>query len=655
MLELTRLNSSDYLIFAVYMILMLVIGFVMMRFNEDAEDYFRGGNMMPFWLAGISLFMSGFSAWTFTGGAGVAYLGGTLAFGLYWANAIAYLVGYLVYAVRWRRTRSLTIVEYLSERYDKNVHQFISWANLPIALLQGAIWLFSLSIFFASAAHVNIYWIIILSGAVILLYTMFGGFWAVCMTDTIQFLILMPLALIIFIVSIIYVGGPAALLNKLPTGYWFPYNEAANFTKLYIVINVIAMIYMFNSGGAAQRYFSARDENEAKKIALLAIFLCIIGPVIWIIPPMVSRVVFPDIAKTIQQAGSLGLNSPREASYILISLKLLPHGLIGLLVAGIFAATMSSLSTAYNMFSGVITKDIIGTVFIKDASSKKLHRIGQIVTLLMGVTVIIIALLYTLYKSGGVFEMLIKVNGALGFPIAIPILYGLIYKKTPVWVPYVVIAVGVIQGGIIGFANLEHYFGFELFYVMQISVLSLIYFVPGLLFKPKLSSSPKDRLYARFMLYGAMVFYLAYGYFLYCRLPQENLMWAQSLLQEFYSGKHWIIIYALVGIAFIEVITRLSVKPPNKEYLDRVDRFFLKLKTPVDVKKEISDTFDDTSAHRSSMRILGYVMMGIGSVMYIFLFIQMTPQQKWITVAAATLNLAIGIGLFLLGRRAKIS
>lgn len=137
--ELSHLNSSDYLIFIVYMVLMVVIGFVMMRFNKDAEDYFRGGNMMPFWLAGISLFMSGFSAWTFTGGAGIAYLGGTLAFGLYWANAIAYLVGYSIYAVRWRRTRSLTIVEYLSERYDKNVHQFISWANLPIALLQGAI------------------------------------------------------------------------------------------------------------------------------------------------------------------------------------------------------------------------------------------------------------------------------------------------------------------------------------------------------------------------------------------------------------------------------------------------------------------------------------------------------------------------------------
>ncbi|NIA31776.1 MAG: hypothetical protein GWP06_17935 [Actinobacteria bacterium] len=510
--------------------------------------------------------------------------------------------------------------------------------------------MFSLSIFFASAAHVSIYWIIILSGMVILLYTMFGGFWAVCMTDTIQFLILMPLALIIFVVSVAYVGGPGALLAKLPSGYWLPYNEAANFSKLYIVINIIAMIYMFNSGGAAQRYFSARDEKEAKKIALLTIFLCIIGPIIWIVPPMVGRVVFPDIAKTVQQAGSLGLHSPREASYVFISLKLLPHGLIGLLVAGIFAATMSSLSTMYNMLSGIITKDIIGTVFIKNASSKKLHKIGQIVTLLMGVVVIAIALLYTLYKSGGVFEMLIKVSGALGFPIAIPILYGLIYKKTPAWVPYIVIAVGVMQGGLIGFLNLEHYFGFEFFYVMQISVLSLIYFVPGLLFKPQLSPSPKDRLYARSMLYGALVFFLAYGYFLYNRLQPENLMWAQKLLQDFYSGTQWIVIYLALGVILIEVISRLSVKPPNREYFDRVDRFFLKLKTPVDVKKEISETFDDTSAHRSSMRILGYVMMGIGSLMYIFLFIQMTPQQKWITVAAATLNLGIGIGLYLLGR-----
>ena len=290
------------------------------------------------------------------GGAGIAYLGGTLAFGLFWANVLAYLVGYMVYAVRWRRTRSLTIVEYLSERYDKNVHQFISWSNLPIALLQGGIGLFSLSIFIASATNLRIHWIIIISGLVILVYTMFGGFWAVCMTDTIQFLILMPLALIVLVVSVIYVGGPGALIDKLPTGFWLPYNEAAHFSKIYILVNFIAMIFMFNSGGAAQRYFSSRDENEAKKIALITIFFCFVGPIIWLVPPMVARVVFPDIAQTASQMGSLGLNSPREASYVFMCLKLLPHGLIGLFVAGMFSATMSSLSTSYNMIAGVVTK-----------------------------------------------------------------------------------------------------------------------------------------------------------------------------------------------------------------------------------------------------------------------------------------------------------
>lgn len=349
------------------------------------------------------------------------------------------------------------------------------------------------------------------------------------------------------------------------------------------------------------------------------------------------------------------MNSPREASYVFISMKMLPHGLIALLVAGIFAATMSSLSTMYNMFAGVISKDIIATLFFKNISSKKLHRIGQIVTLSMGLLVIVIALFYTAYKDGGVFEMLIKVGGAVGAPIAIPILYGLIYKKTPAWVPYLVIIVGMIEGAIIAFANLEHYFGFEFFYAIHLSLLSIIYFVPGLLFKPQPYRSPNDRLIARMILYGGMIFYLAYGYFLFCRLPLDNLMWAQKFVYNFYSNNLWILIYLSGWVLFTEIICRINVKPPDKEYLNRLDNFFLKLKTPVDVKKEIGAEFDDTQAHKSSMKILGYVMMGIALLMYFFLLIPMTIQEKWITITAASLNFVIGIGLFLISLKGKKS
>src|SRR3954449_10584474 len=109
----------DYAVIAAYMALMVAIGLYAARFNKNASDYFRGGNRIPWLVAGLSSFMSGFSAWTFTGAAGLAYQHGIVAILIYRGNAATFRVGYWVFAVRWRRARISTVMEYLVERFDE--------------------------------------------------------------------------------------------------------------------------------------------------------------------------------------------------------------------------------------------------------------------------------------------------------------------------------------------------------------------------------------------------------------------------------------------------------------------------------------------------------------------------------------------------------
>ncbi len=97
-------NSIDYLVIGLYALLMLRVGFYVLRFNRGAAEYFRGGSRIPWLVAGLSCFMSGFSAWTFTGAAGVAYRSGIAVVGLYVGNALSFLLGYFVFAQRWRRS-----------------------------------------------------------------------------------------------------------------------------------------------------------------------------------------------------------------------------------------------------------------------------------------------------------------------------------------------------------------------------------------------------------------------------------------------------------------------------------------------------------------------------------------------------------------------
>ena len=130
-------TAVDYAVIAIYMLLMVGIGVYAARFNKNASDYFRGANRIPWLVAGLSSFMSGFSAWTFTGAAGLAYRSGLVAILIYVGNALTFLLGYWLFAVRWRRARISTVMEYLVERYDERTRQVFSWGTVVFQLFTG--------------------------------------------------------------------------------------------------------------------------------------------------------------------------------------------------------------------------------------------------------------------------------------------------------------------------------------------------------------------------------------------------------------------------------------------------------------------------------------------------------------------------------------
>src|SRR5215468_12275167 len=209
-------NLIDYTVIGLYAVLMALVGLYVMRFNRSAAEYFRGGSRVPWLVAGLSCFMSGFSAWTFTGAAGVAYRAGIAATGLYIGNAASFLLGYYIFAGRWRRSRVTTVMEYLSDRFNPVTHQTFSWVTIFFQLFTSASTLYGLSLFISSACGLPVHWTIIGAGALIIFYCVIGGLWAVVMTDFLQASILMPFCLVLVITSLARVGGPIGLIQSLP-------------------------------------------------------------------------------------------------------------------------------------------------------------------------------------------------------------------------------------------------------------------------------------------------------------------------------------------------------------------------------------------------------------------------------------------------------
>src|SRR5271157_196870 len=118
-----NLNFADYIVIACYSLLMIGIAIAFMRVNRGAVEFFRGSSRIPWLVAGLSAFMSGFSAWTFTGMAGVAYRSGICAIAMYIGNAMSFLLGFFIFAQRWRRSRVTTVMQYLTSRFNETTRQ----------------------------------------------------------------------------------------------------------------------------------------------------------------------------------------------------------------------------------------------------------------------------------------------------------------------------------------------------------------------------------------------------------------------------------------------------------------------------------------------------------------------------------------------------
>jgi solute:Na+ symporter, SSS family len=436
---IAQANFVDYAVIGLYGLLMVLVGLYVMRFNRGAAEYFRGGSRIPWLVAGLSCFMSGFSAWTFTGAAGVAYRSGIAATGLYIGNALSFLLGYFVFAGRWRRSRITTVMEYLSGRFNLVTHQTFSWSTLLFQLFMSASMLYGLSVFVSSACGFPVAWTILGAGALIIFYCMVGGLWAVVVTDFLQASILMPFCLVLVITSLARVGGIAGLIHSLPPEMK-TLHVTGEFGWIYLVSWTIMVSFGYNTSAMAQRYFSVDDERSARKVAMLCCCLFFLGAFLWFIPPMAMRVVYPDLHSVWPS-----LANASEGSYAVASLTLLPHGLIGIMLAAMFSATMASLSGMYNVKAAILSKDIYQQLFRKKAGERELLRVGWISTLLLGGLTTIFAVVMAL-SGQTVFGVMLKFNTLLSLAYGPPALLGLAVRRTPPWSGLASFATGLILG-----------------------------------------------------------------------------------------------------------------------------------------------------------------------------------------------------------------
>jgi Na+/proline symporter len=279
------------------------------------------------------------------------------------------------------------------------------------------------------------------SQAVILAYCVIGGLWAVVITDFLQAAILMPFTIVMFFAALAKVGGLSGLLAALPP-------ETTSLALVpgygwsYALCWAVMTSFGYNTAAMAQRYFSVEDERASRKIAVLCFSLFLVGAFIWFVPPFAMRVLHPDL-------GAIwpGLANPHESSYALAALTLLPSGLVGIMLAAMFSATMSSLSGLLNLHASIISRDIFPTLFPRRAGESEKLTVAWTTTFAVGIAIMAIALAMAAGRHT-VFGAMVTFNTVMSLAYGPPALLGLVVRRTPSWSGLAAFAVALAVGGI---------------------------------------------------------------------------------------------------------------------------------------------------------------------------------------------------------------
>src|SRR4029079_11450460 len=206
-----------------------------------------------------------------------------------------------------------------------------------------------------------------------------------------------------------------------------------------------------------------------------------IGSVIFYLPPLIARVALPELGTTAN-----GLKQPSEAAYIAMGLRVLPPGMIGVLLAAMLASSMASLSAHNHIITGIFAKDIYQAYLRREASDRHMLTASRITSLGVGLVMICVALLFA-QGATGIFTLLFILESMFLIPLGLPLLYGFLVKGGPWWSAVFAYVIGAITSLFVNF-YLNRYLGMGLneTYLIGIPAITttVAFFLPVILIKP---------------------------------------------------------------------------------------------------------------------------------------------------------------------------
>jgi SSS family solute:Na+ symporter len=418
---MSNLHAFDLLFIAVYFLVLFGIAWwAAVREKNVSSDYFLASRDVAWFAVGASLFASNIGSEHLVGLAGTGAASGLAVGHFEWlACLILLLLGWL-FVPYYLKSGVYTMPEFLEKRYNSASRTYFTWVSvIGYVLTKISVTLYAGGVVIRAVTGWNFYTAAIVLIVVTGVYTIFGGLRAVVYTEVLQAIVLILGSITLMAIGLHRVGGFAGLEAKVPAGFFSMWKPSSHpdfpWTGVVFGAPILGIWYWCTDQHIVQRVLAAKNIKEARTGTIFAGYLKILPVFIFVLPGIVAMALFADVS-----------GNP-DSAYPTLVTRLLPDGIKGLVLAGMLAALMSSLASAFNACSTLLTWDVYRKMR-PAASEQQLVRVGRVSAGLM-VFLGLAWIPFMKFISSQIYIYLQSVQAYIAPPIAACFLFGLFYRR----------------------------------------------------------------------------------------------------------------------------------------------------------------------------------------------------------------------------------
>ena len=425
-------STLDWSIITLFFIISLGIGlWVSRRAGSSTSEFFLSGRNMPWWLLGVSMVATTFSADTPNLVTGLVRENGVSGNWGWWAFLLTGMLTVFVFAKLWRRSGVMTDIEFYELRYSGPAAAFLrGFRALYLGLIFNVLVMGTVSLAAVKFGQVMLGWpgwqTLLVAGSITLAYSVIGGLKAVIITDFVQFIIAMVGSIwaCIYLVNLPEVGGLSNLLANPAVQTKMSILPDLSNPDVWVPVLLVPIAVQWwasyypgaepgGGGYIAQRMFSAKNEKGAIKATLFfnAAHYAL-RPWPWILIALASIVIFPEISDIQKAFPTISEDKLGHDVAYPAMLTLLPSGLLGLVAASLIAAFMSTISTQLNLGASYLVNDFYQRFVKPEASQKELVAAGRWIT--VGTMILGVGLGLLLTDATKAFNLLLLLGAGTG-------------------------------------------------------------------------------------------------------------------------------------------------------------------------------------------------------------------------------------------------